>query len=398
MDRDRGFSGRPQLSVFRSFVGPVAAALWLALCLTLSLAGCVGGRDVKGLYSAPGLPRGSAYVQTKRLPGTCGAYGAPVVMGTLPPVINEASGLVVSSWDAKVLWTHNDGPDAKLYAVRGRDGALQATVTFPRALALPTTDWEDLASGPCGNRRTGQRCLYIADTGNNNGLRGEVRILRIPEPDPHGGDAQLKLGEVEQLLLRYPKLAPGEADKAMRKAMARSIIKLGGGPLRRILAGTKPPVGHPNVEAMWVDDGGVVWLLDKGNRTTSLYRVPFQAGQASAVRVKTFAAKALMPWQEGRAARITGADWRPGRLVVRSYGGLWESCGLDHLVSAPWRRIDSTFARKGEAVAYAHDGIWHVPEGKGARLSFLPRRSKPALKAGAKPTPSQSVDTTGAGR
>ena len=88
-----------------------------------------------------------------------------------------------------------------------------------------------------------------------------------------------------------------------------------------------------------------------------------------------------MPWLRGRAARVTGADWRPGHLLVRSYDGLWEACApqdgpaftMGALVSAPWHRIDSLPAHKGEAVAFAPDGVWHVFEGKGARLVFLPR-------------------------
>src|SRR5215210_6734026 len=69
--------------------------------------------------------------------------------------ITEASGVTASRKYDGIFWTHNDGDDGVLFAIR-RDGSL---VGRARANAK-VRDWEDIAGDADGN-------LYIADTGNN---------------------------------------------------------------------------------------------------------------------------------------------------------------------------------------------------------------------------------------
>lgn len=92
--------------------------------------------------------------------------------------ISESSGLVASRRHAGVFWTVNDsGNAAVLYAIT-REGKLIAE--FP--VDAENVDWEDLAMDDAGR-------LYVADVGNNEGRRTEVRVLRIDEPDPRGNAA-----------------------------------------------------------------------------------------------------------------------------------------------------------------------------------------------------------------
>ena len=93
--------------------------------------------------------------------------------------IKEASGLVASRAHAGVFWTHNDGDDGVLYAVRG-DGSSVGKVKVDAKFR----DWEDLAADPAGN-------LYLADCGNNDANRKHMTIYRVAEPDPATG------GEIE---------------------------------------------------------------------------------------------------------------------------------------------------------------------------------------------------------
>ncbi|HMJ89427.1 MAG TPA: hypothetical protein VK530_06405 [Candidatus Acidoferrum sp.] len=88
------------------------------------------------------------------------------------PVITESSGIIPSRKRRDTFWTHNDGGLDVVYAI-SREGA-------------PLGEWkikdvdldniEDIATGPGG--------LYVADIGNNTGERNEVRVVRIPEPNP----------------------------------------------------------------------------------------------------------------------------------------------------------------------------------------------------------------------
>lgn len=92
--------------------------------------------------------------------------------------ISESSGLVASRRHAGVFWTVNDSGNAPvLYAIT-REGKLIAE--FP--VDAENVDWEDLAIDDGGR-------LYVADVGNNEGKRTEVRVLRIDEPDTRGNAA-----------------------------------------------------------------------------------------------------------------------------------------------------------------------------------------------------------------
>lgn len=94
----------------------------------------------------------------------------------LPAELRESSGIVVSG--PNLIWSHNDANNsAHLYAFDTL-GTLRRTLVIA---GFPNTDWEDLATDDDGN-------IYIADLGNNNNARTDLRILRIPDPDNIAGD------------------------------------------------------------------------------------------------------------------------------------------------------------------------------------------------------------------
>ena len=100
----------------------------------------------------------------------------------------EASGLVRSTQHAGVLWTHNDGQDGVLFAIRS-DGSSAGRVEVREKF----DDWEDIAADGKGN-------LYLADTGNNERNRKRVTVYRIAEPDL--ADAKVKTKQTFKLM--YP--------------------------------------------------------------------------------------------------------------------------------------------------------------------------------------------------
>ena len=71
--------------------------------------------------------------------------------------------------------TTDSGDQPRVYAV-GRNGALLGSYTLEGAAAI---DWEDMAIGPAPD---GRSYLYLADIGDNDGLRTLVRVYRVREP------------------------------------------------------------------------------------------------------------------------------------------------------------------------------------------------------------------------
>jgi hypothetical protein len=112
----------------------------------------------------------------------CGCSGAErslgqgiVRLGMLAhPKITESSGLVASRQYTNVFWTHTDGgKNDTLYAV-SREGR---TLGEFKVTGAKFDDWEDIAIDD-------QRQLYLADTGDNDAKRKQVRVYRVEEPNP----------------------------------------------------------------------------------------------------------------------------------------------------------------------------------------------------------------------
>lgn len=88
--------------------------------------------------------------------------------------LSEISGLVVSRQHSDLIWVHNDGGNpAQLF---GLNHAGQIMLTLQ--VDTRNQDWEDLAIVKDGERWL----LLIADSGDNGGLRGELRIIAVEEP------------------------------------------------------------------------------------------------------------------------------------------------------------------------------------------------------------------------
>ncbi|MFT4032803.1 MAG: hypothetical protein QM669_10315 [Siphonobacter sp.] len=89
----------------------------------------------------------------------------------MPSVVNENSGLATAS-GKPTFWTHNDsGGKPELYEV-DMQGTLLRTLHFP---ALKNVDWEEVSRDERGT-------LYIGDIGNNQNMRRDLTIYKIPEP------------------------------------------------------------------------------------------------------------------------------------------------------------------------------------------------------------------------
>ena len=90
-----------------------------------------------------------------------------VRIGTLPESISESSGLVF--YNDTLLITHNDSGDKPMLYFINLKGKLVGQVLVENAT---NTDWEDLCRDDKGN-------LYIADIGNNNNDRRDLKIYKV---------------------------------------------------------------------------------------------------------------------------------------------------------------------------------------------------------------------------
>jgi hypothetical protein len=278
-------------------------------------------------------------------PASCPAWRDPEVTGRLDPALRETSGLVASRLTPGVLWAHNDsGNTPTLFALDEQGGVLAEL-----DLDVAFLDWEDMATGPGPG---GRPYLWVADTGDNLGLRPRVTIYRVPEPDVD--------------------VAPAEEPRPL-------AVPVG---LERITV--RYPDGPHDVEALLVDPvTGDAFLVGK------------EADRQGSVPVYRLAADRLHDGADVTAepiGRIQGRVTRgngptagdvsaDGTLVLVSNGRegfLW--------LRPPSEPLASLFARQseapcrldpggGEAAAFSPDGnrLWAVNEGEGARLRRFDR-------------------------
>lgn len=100
---------------------------------------------------------------------------APEILGELDTdSINESSGLAYDA-DSGLLFHINDSGDGPYVYTTKRDGSEVTRFSYDDE---DPKDVEDLAIGPC-EAFSKERCLYVADIGDNRRKRDHVRITKI---------------------------------------------------------------------------------------------------------------------------------------------------------------------------------------------------------------------------
>jgi hypothetical protein len=129
---------------------------------------------------------------------TLGSSLAPwaegVEVGLLDPIINEASGIEVSTRYSNRLYHINDSGDTGRFFVTNFTGADAQRV---RVLGFNPRDVEDLSLGPCGQP---EDCLFLADIGDNDRERPWIEIAVVRELR----DFPAEVRPLALLRLRYP--------------------------------------------------------------------------------------------------------------------------------------------------------------------------------------------------
>ena len=251
---------------------------------------------------------------------TCDTWGAstPSVSCTDCSAVQESSGLALS-WAQPGTWfTHNDaGGTANLYAFT-EDG--QWVGSHP-VTGGGFRDWEDLGAGPCPVDVDAERCIYIADTGDNARNRDEVNVYVVVDPlfdEPAPVVASWRL--------RYP------GDPRDCEAI----------------------VVHPCT--------GRLYLITKEpDIDPAVYLAPEQPTGPDFAADLTLVSVLHRSWFADNGL-VTGADWSEGgdRLILRTYKGAWSWTTNPEDPDGHWGTAPDAVPidteGQGEAIAFRPDG------------------------------------------
>jgi hypothetical protein len=243
------------------------------------------------------------------------------------PELNETSGLAVSRQNPDVLWLHNDGDSAKLFAV-----SLSGKLVAVAKCRAKIDDMEEIALGP--GPKPGADYLYLGDIGDNAERRREIRVARVPEPDVSGERGQeLVLENAEEFQLAYPD-------------------------------------GPHDAEAMFVDSlRGELCIVTKEKKRARLYFVPLDQ----------LLEKSVAKLQAGGAVDVeevsAGAISRDGRRILlrrEGQGWLWNRAEGESVATALSRKPTSVpvlgkrQGPNGESISFSPSGdaYFTVSEGK----------------------------------
>ena len=249
--------------------------------------------------------------------------------------IDELSGLVASRKQPGVLWVHNDSGDKGHVFAVDVHGRLLLHVKLEH---LKPEDVEDIAVGP--GKAGGPDQLYLADTGDNDRKRKQVRIYRLDEPRASLGGKQAKQKHaVRTLEVRYED-------------------------------------GPRDAETLLVDPrGGDLYLVEKAplfdaSQAVGVYRIAAADAEGDSALARRVASLPLGP--------ATAGDVLPdgSGIAVRSYTRLWywprkAGQSIAEAVQKPSCVLPlADLGQQGEALAFIPDGSGYLTssEGKHPRI------------------------------
>jgi hypothetical protein len=311
----------------------------LLLVVLLVFAGCVlaqrdGEPPPRGEAPAPdataAAPAPPAPVDHCPAPADC--YGPAQRVGSYDvAAVPEASGLAASVRNPGVYYLLDDGRTSRVWVLRPEEGLLGAVGVS----GLEGRDTEDLAVGACGAGDPAT-CVYVGDIGDNGRRREQVRVHRFVEPDLSAGVPD-SVG-ADSVALRYPD-GPTDAEAL--------LVDADGVPL--VIA-----------KASFDEDSGVTG-------PTRVYRAPGWAGGTMTDLGELPLPPPRLGLAEGVVGHVvTGADARPGRVLVRTYDAVFEyeaaedAAPLATFPAWPVAESPSGRQRQSEAVAYRADGCGYL--------------------------------------
>lgn len=276
------------------------------------------------------------------------------------PRITEASGIAAGIASPGVVYVQNDsGDSARFFALDARTGATLASYAVPGA---SNVDWEDIA---VAQDRRGVASVWLADIGDNDAKRDEVRVYRVDEPhvDASRGGIEATTTPPEVWRLRYP---DGPAD----------------------------------AESLAVAPGGAAYIITKSIFGSSrVYTLPPRADPSRVQELRrigyvdfTFTGTPGGPNAVGQLTATGAAVSRDGSvLAIRTYSDayLWRVRGRDVAAALRTKRVRVALPAQPQGEGIAVDGTRLLidSEGSGSEVFAvaLPRLPAPVT---AGPAPS----------
>jgi len=268
--------------------------------------------------------------------------------------LNELSDLVASTDNPGVFWTEEDSSNPnKVYAITGT-GQIVGEFTIQGTKDI---DWEDLSI----DRRAGTDSLYVGDIGDNKGTRdgstatskSRVRLYRFPEPtvSATGPKVTGTITGFDTFVYRYADadgtlIAPRNSESLMTDPITHDVY---------VVEKTKQTVG--------------------GKKQNWVFRLeqPLQNGVINIARKVAFTTT---------AKTYVSADISPSGDIALKAGTvayIWPRTGPtieSTFAASPAAPCTGTPLIASEAIAWAPDGLWTVPDGVVpapiVRLAFAP--------------------------
>ena len=257
------------------------------------------------------------------------------------PPVDEASGLAVSGYSSRYLWTHNDsGDEPRIFLLdlgadsQGNDGSETASssdanskTSSSQLLAGEWTlegasnrDWEDMAAGP--GPEEGVHYLYIGEIGDNRAQYDFKIIYRFPEPNisTNSTTSTIPSQQVDRILFRYPNDVQMDAEALL-------------------------------VDPLTTD----IYIITKREEPVTVYRLAWpQSTDAPMTADKV----ATLPFTQVTAGAISPNGLQ---ILLKTYETifLWTRNPEESIVDAlmrPPARIPYTPEPQGEAIVFGSDG------------------------------------------
>jgi hypothetical protein len=269
---------------------------------------------------------------------SCFTYQASTVAGTVKDAeLDELSGLVKSSRNAGIFWTHNDSGDtARIFAIKPT-GERVATITLNNADAF---DYEDIAVS------SEDKEIWVADIGDNFHFRPDVQLYHFPEPDTSKGDVAV---EARRLTVRYEN--PSGKGKV-----------------------------SPDAEAFFIDHSGNGYIVEKTNneKSTWVFQISAEDMNKSSATAKPIVQ--ITGNSNGNGYGPTAADLSSDgtTLVIKNYSETfaWRftaTSSIPAVLAKQPTALCTIKAGLGEAIAFDGNDLLTVEEGVGRPIKRTKR-------------------------
>ncbi len=246
--------------------------------------------------------------------------------------LNEASGLANSIVNSGYIWTHEDsGADAEVILLSKNNAQVVARY---KIMGAQNIDWEDMAISP--GPQSGIGFLYLADIGDNDAIRTNVKIYRIPEPVYNSADSgtTVEVNTFDVLSVFYPQ-------------------------------------GARDAEALMVDPFTKdLYIVSKREDSVQLFEAPYPQNWGA---TDTAILRGTFPFTGITAADIS-ADGRC--VLLKAYTAIFywkkeKEESISHLLSRqPMRAPYDPVEFQGEAICWDEDSYFTLSE---KLATFIPR-------------------------